>query len=77
MLGDICDSSEAVVEDDTAHVFDLGGCCFSASGLEIEDFCHALLAKDVVTPTNTLSKAQTPPQVTEPVKGNIRVRNSA
>jgi hypothetical protein len=58
-------------------LLDLVWFCLPAFGLEIQDFFDSLFAEDVVTATNTLSKAQTLEQVTEPIKGNIRIRSSA
>jgi hypothetical protein len=38
---------------------------------------HTPLGEDVVTATDALSKAQTLEHLTEPVKGDIRVRSAA
>lgn len=35
-----------------------------------------LFGEDMVTATDTLSKAETPEQATEPIKGDIRVSGS-
>jgi hypothetical protein len=58
-------------------LLDLIGFCLPAFGLEVQDFFDSLLGEDVMTTTDTLSKAQTPKQGTESVKGNIRVRSTA
>jgi hypothetical protein len=77
MSRDICGSSKAIFEDDTAHLLDLVGFSLPAFGLEVQDVFDPLPGEDMVTTTDTLIKAQTPEQVTEPVKGNIGVRSSA
>jgi len=58
-------------------LLDLVGFRLPTFGLEVQDFCDPLLGEDVVTATDALSKAQTLEQVTEPVKGDIRVRSAA
>jgi hypothetical protein len=55
-------------------LLDLVGLCLSAFGLQVQDFFDPFFRKDVVTATDTLRKAQTPEQVTEPIEGDIRVR---
>jgi hypothetical protein len=60
-----------------AHLPDLVDFCLPAFGLEVQDFFNSLLGKDVVTTTDTFIKAQTPEQMTEPIKGNIGVRSPA
>ena len=57
-----------------ARLLDLVGFRVPAFGLKVQDFFDPLFGKDVMTATDTLRKAQTPEQVTEPIKGDIRVR---
>jgi hypothetical protein len=57
MSGDIWRPSKAVFKNDTAHLPDLIGLRLSAFGLEIQNFFNSFLGKDVVTATDTLSKA--------------------
>ena len=59
-----------------AHLLDLVGFRVPAFGLKVQDFFEPFLGEDVVTTTDTLRKAQTLEQVTEPSKGDIRVRCS-
>jgi hypothetical protein len=58
-------------------LFHLVGLRLPAFGLKVQNFFDPFFGKDVVTATDTFSKTQTPEQVTEPIKGNIRVRCSA
>jgi hypothetical protein len=55
-------------------LLDLVGLRLPAFGLQVQEFFDSLFRKDVVTATDTLRKAQTPEQVTEPIKGDIRIR---
>jgi len=57
-------------------LLDLIGFRLPAFGLQVQDVFDPLFSEDVVTATDTLSKAQTPEQATEPIKGDIRVRCS-
>jgi hypothetical protein len=58
--GDIWSSSKTVFENDTTYLLDLVWLRLPTFGLEIQDFFNPFLGKDVMTATDTLSKAQTP-----------------
>jgi hypothetical protein len=60
-----------------ARLLDLVGFRVPAFGLKVQDFFDPFPGEDVVTTTDTLRKAQTLEQVTEPSKRDIRVRRSA
>lgn len=66
-----------IFHNNSPNLLHLVGLRMVSLRLKIEDFLDAVLGKDVVVPSDSFFEAQTPQQVAELIKRDVRIGGAA
>ena len=70
-------SSQLVLQDHLANLFDLIGLCVTPLGLQVQDFFNAVFREDVMVAPDAFLKAQMVQQLTQSCKRDVGIGRPA